>query len=379
MRVVITHDFMETYGGAERVTAELARAFPDAPVVAIMGRRAVARRMGVEDRFTSLVPEREEVLHHYRSLAPAFPFLVDHMRVPAADVVLSSSYAFAHRLRSRTSARRICYCHGPLRFAWSMTDSYQREWAPGHVRGAMFKLFASAMRTGDWRSAQEIDSYLTTSPYTAELIERYYGRRAEVVAAPLNVRLFRPSHEPPGDYFLLCGRLVEPYKRMEIVLRAFRNLPYRLLVAGDGPAYPRLSKMASSNVEFLGHLQDRELVPAMQRCRAAIFPSRDDFGLIPLEVMACGRPVLAYADGGALHTVRPGVTGELFEEQSEAAVERAVRDFRSGAYDSEAIRRTVQPYDCDRFRRRIRDIVNRTVNEEVGSDQCFAGVGSRGG
>jgi len=357
MQVVITHDFMETYGGAERVTAEMARAFPDAPVVAITGRREVARRMGIEDRFRCLVPERDDVLRHYRFLAPAYPWLVDHLRLPAADVVLSSSYAFAHRLRSRSDARRVCYCHGPLRFAWSMTENYQREWAPGNVRGPMFKMFAAAMRRSDWRSAQGLDAYLTQSPFTAALIRRCYGRSAEVVGAPLDVSLFHPSGESPEDYFLLCGRLIEPYKRMEIVVRAFSKLPHRLVIAGSGPAYPRLRRLASPNVEFLGPLDDRELVPVMQRCRAAIFPSRDDFGLVPLEVMACGRPVIAYDQGGARHTVRPGVTGELFSAQTEQAVEQAVRAFRVDAYDSDTIRQAVEPYDCNRFRSRLREIV----------------------
>src|SRR5437660_4928931 len=178
MRIVITHDFMETYGGAERVTAEIARVFPDAPVVAILGRRAVARRMGVEDRFHTLMPERATLLRHYRWLAPGFPLLVDHVKLPEADVVLSSSYAFAHRLRSRVDAPRVCYCHGPLRFAWSMTDGYQRKWAPGRIRGGVFRAVASAMRRGDRRSAQEVTAYLTQSPFTAELIERCCGRRA---------------------------------------------------------------------------------------------------------------------------------------------------------------------------------------------------------
>src|SRR5947209_9515005 len=139
MRVVITHDFMETYGGAERVTAEMARAFPDAPVVAILGRRAVARRMGIDDRFRTLMPEHDPLLRHYRWLAPGFPLLVDHVKLPEAHVVLSSSYAFAHRLRTRGDAPRVCYCHGPVRFAWSMTDSYQRKWAPGQIRGEAFE------------------------------------------------------------------------------------------------------------------------------------------------------------------------------------------------------------------------------------------------
>ena len=133
MRVVIAHDFMETYGDAERVTEQMALAFPDAPVVAILGREDVARRMGVAERFRSLLPERPTLLRHYRLLTPAFPARADRRRLPEADVVLSSSYAFAHRLRPRGGATRVCYCHSPLRFAWTMTDRYQEEWAAGRA------------------------------------------------------------------------------------------------------------------------------------------------------------------------------------------------------------------------------------------------------
>src|SRR3954452_21228914 len=144
---------METYGGAERVTAEMARAFPDAHVVAILGRQDVAERMGVADRFTSLLPERSPLLRHYRLMTPAFATLVDRRRLPDADVVLSSSYAFAHRLRTRGDATRVCYCHSPLRFDWSMTDRYRDEWSAGGDRGRVFALLAARMRVSDRAAA----------------------------------------------------------------------------------------------------------------------------------------------------------------------------------------------------------------------------------
>jgi glycosyltransferase involved in cell wall biosynthesis len=359
--VVITHDFMETYGGAERVTAEMARVFPEAPVVAILGRPSVAARMGVEDRFESVLPPRPALLRRYRLLAPAFGPLVDHVRLPAADVVLSSSYAFAHRFSAEGGSERVCYCHSPLRFAWSMTGGYRELHARSGPAQKAFDLFAGAMRASDRKSAQRIGLYLTQSPFTAAQIERFYGRSAEVIGAPVDCDLFHPGDSPPEDYFLFCGRLVEPYKRAGIVVEAFRRMGTRLVVAGDGPALPELAKSAPPNVEFLGHVEDDELVRLMQRCTALVFPSRDDFGLIPVEVMACGRPVLAYAGGGSLYTSEPGVTGELFEEQTVEAVERAVRDFDPGRYDPGRIREHALQWDAGRFRERLREHVERTV------------------
>lgn len=360
-KVVITHDFMEIYGGAERVTAEMARAFPEAPVVAILGRRSIAERMGVADRFRSILPARPQLLRHYRLLAPAFGALSDAYRLPEADVVLSSSYAFAHRLRARGGAPRVCYCHSPLRFAWSMTEGYREERARNGVSRRTFELFAAAMRVSDRRSAQPIHEYLTQSPFTAEQIEQFYGRSAAAIGAPVDCELFHPGDGSAGDYYLFCGRLIEPYKQVGIAIEAFRRTGGRLVVAGAGPDLERLSAIAPPNVEFLGHVDDDRLVPLMQRCRALIFPSRDDFGLIPVEAMACGRPVLAFAGGGSLYTSLPGVTGELFEAQTADCLERAVRGFDPDAYDPERIRGHALQWDSARFRERLVEHVAAAV------------------
>ena len=352
-RAIIVHDFMETYGGAERVTAEMARAFPEAPVVALLGRRSVAERMGIADRFSSILPPRPGLLRHYRLLTPVLGAIADSRRLPSAEVVLSSSYAFAHRLRSRNDAPRVCYCHSPLRFAWSMTESYREERARNAVSRRAFELLAAATRRSDRRSAQPIREYLTQSPFTAEQIERFYGKRAAVIGAPVDCDLFHPSEEEPGDYYLFCGRLIEPYKQVGIAIEAFRRIGTRLVIAGTGPDHERLAASAPPNVEFVGHVDDDRLVPLMQRCKALVFPSRDDFGLIPVEAMACGRPVIAYAGGGSLYTSAPGVTGELFGEQTADAVEAAVRGFDPGAYDPARIREHAMQWDSGRFRERL--------------------------
>jgi glycosyltransferase involved in cell wall biosynthesis len=361
LRVAITHDFMEIYGGAERVTQEMAIAFPDAPVTAILARPEVAERMGVAGRVQSLLPPRPGIFRHYRLLTAAFPALADATRLPEADVVLSSSYAFAHRLRTENDAPRVCYCHSPLRFAWTMTSGYREVWAPGGPTGLAFELFAGAMRRSDRRSAQPIAGYLTQSPFTRRQIRRFYGRDAEVIGAPVDCTLFHPSGRPPGDYFLLCGRIVEPYKKVAMAMEAFRALGQHLIVAGDGPALPELRAAAPANVEFVGHLDDQDLVELMQGCKAAIFPSRDDFGLTPVEVMACGRPVLAYAGGGARYTVLPGLSGQLFAEQTPEALIGAVQSFDPSAFEPNAVREHAMQWDTTAFRRRLVASVARLV------------------
>jgi glycosyltransferase involved in cell wall biosynthesis len=243
-----------------------------------------------------------------------------------------------------------------------MTAEYRDQRAGSAPARLAFEGLAGAMRRADTAAARRVDRYLTQSPNVAGLIERAYHRTAEVIGAPVDCDLFRPADEEPEDFYLLCGRLVEPYKRMDIVLEAFASLPgERLVVAGDGPAMAQLRAIAPPNVEFRGHLADTELVPLMQRCKAAIFPSVDDFGLIPVEVAACGRPVLAYGAGGALYTVEAGVTGEYFGEQSAPALLAALRAFEPARYDPAAIRAHAMQWDAAAFRGRLVETVRDTV------------------
>lgn len=364
-RVVVTHDFMESFGGAERVTAEIAHAFPDAPVVALLGCTDIAERMGIADRFTSVVRPRPGVLRHYRLGAAVWGPLADHARLPDADVVISSSYGYAHRLRPRSPARRVCYCHSPLRFAWSMTDHYRTEWAPGGVRARLFDAMAAHLRYSDRRAAGRIDAYLTQSAFTANQIRTFYGCEPAVIGAPIDGEKFRRGGED-GEHFLLVSRLVEPYKRVREAMEAFRRMPdRRLIIAGDGPAAAELAQDRPPNVEMTGALEDAELVALMQTCQAAIFPSRDDFGLVPVEVMACGRPVLAYADGGALHTVVPGVSGAFFASQTPESIVAAVEGFDPAAYDAGRIRAHALQWDRPHFRARLVEAVNKLMPDDL--------------
>lgn len=353
LRVVFGHDFAEVYGGAERIIAEAAAMFPDAPFWAVLGRGSVARRIGVEDRFHTLLAGRPVLLRHYRLLAPILPAIVGSARLPEADVLVSSSYAYAHGFRTGNDAPHVCYCYSPLRFAWSMEEAYGQQVASSRLGARAFVPFAAAMRSADRRLSRRPTTYLTESEFTQEQILRFYDRPAAIVPPPVDCELFRPS-ESGGhdDFWLFCGRLVEAYKRPSLVVEAFAHmLDRRLVIAGDGPALEDLRRRATPNVEFVGHLEDEDLVSLMQRCTATIFPSRDDFGLLPVEVAACGRPVLAFAGGGALRTVVAEVTGAFFERQDVESIVQAVENFDPDAYDVGAIRGHALQWDRGVFRR----------------------------
>jgi glycosyltransferase involved in cell wall biosynthesis len=360
-RVVITHDFTEVYGGAERVTEAIATEFPDAEVWTILGRPEVAERMGIAERWRSLLPARERLLRHYRLLAPAYPALLAARRLPEADVILSSSYAFAHHLRTINDAPQVCYCHSPLRFAWSMTHAYESRWSSGHASAVAFRTLAATMRRSDLRAAQRVDRFLTQSRYTAQQIERFYGIEAHVIGAPIDCGLFIPGPVAREEFFLICGRLVEPYKRVGVAVEAFRRLGLPLVIAGEGPALEQLRRVAPPNVTFTGQLDDAAVVGLMQRAAALLFPSQDDFGLAPVEAMACGTPVIAYRGGGAMHTVVDGVTGTFFDEQTAESIEAAVRSFEGEGFDHVAIRAHAEQWDVGAFRARVRAAVASVV------------------
>jgi glycosyltransferase involved in cell wall biosynthesis len=362
VEAVIAHDFTEVYGGAERIVASIAEVFPDAPFWSILGHPSVARRMGIGDRAHTVLPPRERLVRGFRALTPLYPAIVRARRLPAADVLVTSSYAFAHGFRTENDAPQVCYCYSPLRFAWSMTGEYEELWAAGPARRAAFRALAGLMRAADRRAAEDVTTYVAESEHIAEQIRRFYGRQPEVIYPPVDTELFKPdSNGDHDDYFLLCGRLIEPYKRFGIAIDAFRELPHRLLIAGDGPAYKDLVGRAGDNVEFLGRLDDDELVPVMQRATATLFPSTDDFGLIPVESMACGRPVIAFAAGGALETVKAGETGEFFDRVTSETIRAAVEGFDPDAYDPDAIRAHAENWSLPRFQAQIREVVERTA------------------
>lgn len=361
LEVLIVHDFAEIYGGAERIAAEIAAVFPRSRMIAITGRQEVARRMGLEGRFETLIPESELVHRHFRKLAPVYPLLVGAKRLPPADLLISSSFAFAHGFRTVNGAPNLSYCYSPLRFAWTMGTEYGEKLA-GARAGPLLNSLTAPFRAADRLASRRVDHYIAESEYVATQIRDFFGRESSVLHPPVDCETFRPSGEPPEDYVLMCGRLVEPYKRPTMVVEAFRRMPERrLVIAGEGPEGKHLREIAPPNVEFRGPLQDDELVEAMAKCSFLIFPSCDDFGLVPVEVMACGRPVLAFACGGGLETVPAGVGGEFFHEQSVEAVVEAIEAFDPNIYDPTEIRNHALGFGVPRFREEIRRQARRLV------------------
>jgi glycosyltransferase involved in cell wall biosynthesis len=376
LRIALVHDWLITLGGADRVLLALHELFPQAPVyTALYDPNRLPPSFADLPVRTSWLQRLPGARQRHRSLLPAMPFAFRSFDLRGYDVVISSSHACAHGVRVPNGAVHICYCHTPMRYAWDQAPTYLRS-ISSLARPAARMAFA-ALRAWDRAAAQRVDYYVANSQHVAGRIKAHYGREATVIYPPVDVEFFTPSPlpSPPqggegrildilsplgrgeGEgYFLVVSRLV-PYKRVDLAVLACTQLGLPLVVAGDGPERARLGTMAGPTVRFAGQVDDAGLRELYRGCRALIFPGEEDFGIVPVEAQACGRPVIAYARGGVLETVIPGRTGALFDEQSVASLRMAVGEFEPGRFDSAAIRAHAQRFSPQRFARAMAEFV----------------------
>ena len=354
-RVAIVSDPLVQRGGAERVVEVLARAFPEAPIYAILysaekGPRSLAAR--VIPSWLQRIPGAEK---RHRAFFPLYRAAVESFDLRDFDVIISSHHTAAKGLLRRAGQRHICYCHTPMRALWERPFD-ELQTLPKFVQPGVSALF-SAYRVWDYVTAARVDQFVANSRATQLRIAQHYGRESVVIHPPIDVELFEPatggsSAEPDGEYYLVASRRV-PYKRIDVAIGAAKAANRRLIVVG-GDAEP-----ADGPVEYRGHVSDTQLVSLMQRARALLFPQEEDFGMTPLEMNACGRPVIAYGAGGALETVIDGETGLHVAEQTVPAFAAAIERFESLTFASERLRRHANDFSQERFIEQIHILAGR--------------------
>jgi O-antigen biosynthesis alpha-1,3-mannosyltransferase len=296
---------------------------------------------------------------HHQWLLPLMP-LAWRLRAPLTDVdaVISSSHACAKAVRAAPSIPHLCYCYTPMRYAWDF-QAEQGRIAPALRPPA--RLAMRAFRRWDRRMARGVTRFLAISRAVARRVERHYARRADVVHPPVRTTYFTPAG-PKADFFLYVGRLVS-YKRPDLVVEAFAELPHPLVVVGTGHMLPHLRRRATPNVTFLTGADDGELRSLYRSARALVYPGEEDFGIVMAEAQACGTPVIALARGGAPDIVEHGRTGYLVERQEVAPLRAAVRTIAAGEIDAAALRASSERFSAETFRRRISDAVEEVVHE----------------
>ncbi|MBC7263830.1 MAG: glycosyltransferase [Chloroflexi bacterium] len=355
MRVAIVCSWLNQYGGAERVLEAIKSLYPDAPIyTSIFWPDALPESYRSWEIHVSALDHFPFIHRYHRLFLPLYPLAFEAFDLSAYDLILSVTSAFAHGVVTTPQSLHICYCLTPARFLWDYENYVQREGIARALK-LLLPFVLRGLRQWDRLAADRVDEFVAISEEVARRIAKYYRRPSQVIYPPVETARFKPSEER-GDYFLIISRLV-PYKRIDLAVEAFNRLGLPLVVIGDGRDRAALERIAQPNIRFLGRVSDRETSEYLARCRAFIFPGEEDFGIAPLEAQAAGRPVIAYAGGGALETVQSGVTGTFFYPQTADALAEAVASFDETRYNPIEIRRNAENFDVSVFQQRFREFV----------------------
>lgn len=351
MRVALVHDYLVQYGGAERVLEVLAEMFPAAPIYTLIYDPSQLYGAFSDKKIrTSFLQNLPFAKTNHRIFPIFMPLAVEDLDLTAYDLVISSSNSYTKGVITRPDAIHICYCHTPMRYAW---DDYHRHFQEFNYVAGIKNILPFAMnyiRLWDKISADRVDYYLANSQNVANRINKYYRMPAQVLYPPVNTEVEFDSNSK-GEYYLMLGRFL-PYKHYDIVVEAFVQNGKELHLVGSGPDEENLRNIArgKDNIKFLGRLSDEEAQREFRDCRAFIFASEDDFGIVPVEAMAAGKPVIAYGRGGALETVEEGKTGIFFDEQNTDSVIKAVNKFETMSFDANYIHNYAQKFSKDTFK-----------------------------
>lgn len=361
MKVALVHDYLNQYGGAERVLEELHGLFPDAPVYTSMywPEKMSPTIRGLDVR-TSFMQRLPLVTRNHQPFLLLYPLAFESFDLSGFDLVISNSSAFSKGVLTPPGTLHISYCLTPMRWVWNYHAYIQREQL-GTAARLVLPAAISRLRSWDVATAQNVDRFLAISRTVAARIRKYYRRDAKVIYPPVDCDAFSHTQPRVDDYYLIVSRLI-PYKRIDLAVDAFSKLGIKLkIVSSAGRDLAALRARAARNVEFVGRVSDDELKRLYAGCRALVFPGEEDFGIAPLEANASGRPVVAYAAGGALDTVQDGLTGVLFEQQQVDSLVQAVRRLEAGSWDPDQLRAHARTFDSEVFRAQMRAFVGESV------------------
>jgi len=364
LRVAVIHDWLTGMRGGERVLEAICELVPHASLYTLLyvpGK--VSPTIARHEPRTSFIQRLPRAERYYRYYLPLFPLAVEQFNLDGFDLILSSSHCVAKSVIAPSGARHLCYCHTPMRYAW---DQFEHYFGAGRV-GAMSHLARPILRRlarWDAATSNRPDRYVANSQYVAQRIRRYYNRAASIVHPPVDTTFYTPLDISPEPFCLIVSALV-PYKRVDVAIAAGRRVGMPLKIVGEGPERTRLEASAGPNagagVEFLGRLPDEQVRDLYRRATAVLVPWEEDFGIVPVEAHACGRPVVALNRGGVLDSVQHGVNGLLVDDDSEEAWVEALDRVRHTAFDARAIRAGAERFSRPRFQQEFLAAVQALV------------------
>lgn len=369
MKVAIVHDWLVTYAGAEKVLEQLLNVFPNADLYSLVdflepGKRGFIKNKPVHTSFIQNLPKAKK---KYRNYLPLMPLAIEQFDFRGYDLIISSSHCVAKGVITGPDQKHICLCYSPVRYAWDLQGQYLKESGLDKgLKGWIAKLILHYIRLWDLRTANGVDEFIAISKYIQRRIWKVYRRESEVIYPPVDVDAFTLCEEKE-DFYMTASRMV-PYKKMDLIVEAFSQMPdKKLIVIGDGPDFEKIKAKAGKNVTLMGYQPYEVLKEHMQKAKAFIFASEEDFGITPIEAQACGTPVIAFGKGGALETVvgleKENPTGVFFKEQTVESICEAVDEFelQNGYYLPVNCRKNAEKFSIKHFVNEIKDYVKNKV------------------
>lgn len=370
MKVAIVHDWLVNYGGAERVVEEMLKLYPDADIYTLVyDEKKMGKIFPKEKVHTSFVQKLPMSTRLYTKLLTLMPKAFESFDFSGYDLVLCSSSSCAKGVITPPDVPHICYIHSPMRYAWDQFFEYRKR--SGRLTRFFMNRWMPSIRLWDFISSQRIDSLIANSKYIARRIQKYWNLSSTVIYPPVDTGRLSPNNKESEDFYVVFSRFV-PYKRIDLAISACGKLGKKLVVIGGGSQEAELKALAKEafsshpeDVKFTGRISDAEVQDYLQRCKAMIFSAEEDFGIIPVEVQACGRPVIAFGKGGALETVKDGVTGVFFDKQETESVCTAITKFEQlsarGTFVSEKIVEHAKSFSAERFKKELQEHIDKVT------------------
>lgn len=362
MKIALVHDYLVQYGGAERVLEAFTEIFPYAPIYTIIYDKDAMH--GVFDGkriYTSYLQKFPFARKKHRLFPLLMPIAIEQFNFDDYDVVLSDSSSYAKGIITGPNTLHICYMHTPMRYAWDDCQKYTQDFKMLSLLKKFVPFAMNYIRLWDKVSADRVDLFLANSNFVAKRIKKYYRKDSTVIHPPVNVKKFYAGKENKG-YYLMVGRLIA-YKKHDIAIRAFNKLGLPLKIIGRGPEMKRLAKLAGPNIEFLGRVPDEDLPKYYAECKAFIFPQEEDFGIVAIEALASGKPLIAFRGGDIPEHMKENKMGIFFEEQSAEGVIAAVHKSQAMQFDAEFIRSKALRFDRQIFKQKVKDYVEQALEE----------------
>ena len=362
MRIALVHDHFAQEGGGEKVFKALTEMYPQAPIYTLLyNPEYINRHFPQRQIYGTVIQKLPFGVSKYQWYMPLMPTAIESLNLEDYEVVISSASSFAKGVIVRPDAAHFCYCHTPTRYLWHYSHQYLAELRLPRFLKQIVGWQVSHIRQWDKMATERVDHFIANSQTTQERIRKYYGRESAVIYPPVEVNKFNISQNI-GNYFLAGGRFI-PHKRLDLAIQAFNKLNIPLKIFGDGPDWKRLQKMARANVQFLGKITEEEKANLMSRCLAFIHPQEEDFGITAVEVLASGRPVIAYGRGGALETIRENVSGIFFHQQTWEELAGAVLRFLYHNYNfnPQVIKQSAERFNTNRFKQEIQDYIKGVI------------------